>query len=171
MCAHSPRSRRFFVPKAFPFRGVERPENSPVDCFQRDGDGSLVERWPSAARSEEVVFLRAGAATAPLHLTDAMNGFPTISVILTRCSPSEKAACNPKLLNERGGARCARPRSSLVLVQAAQICVPQQPLRPCGPPPLSRGGKRNDCGHFPSVVGTFRHCIGKTISKSSNQSP
>ena len=41
--------------KAFPFRGVERPENSSVNCFQRDGDGSPVERWPSEARSKEVV--------------------------------------------------------------------------------------------------------------------
>ena len=26
--------------------GIERPENSPVDCFQRDGAGRPVEKWP-----------------------------------------------------------------------------------------------------------------------------
>ena len=38
------------VPKAFPFRGVERPENSTARCFQRDGDGSPVERWHGVSR-------------------------------------------------------------------------------------------------------------------------
>ena len=49
--------------KAFPFRGVERPENSSVNCFQRDRDGSPVERWPSEARSEEAASL----PCLPLH--------------------------------------------------------------------------------------------------------
>ncbi len=35
-------------PKAFPLRGVERPENSTVRCFQRDGGrqprGTVAER-------------------------------------------------------------------------------------------------------------------------------
>ena len=37
-------------PKAFPFRGIERLENSPVDCFQRDGAGRPAVGGPLAKR-------------------------------------------------------------------------------------------------------------------------
>ena len=39
---------------AFPFRGFERPENSPVDCFQREWAGRPPERWLSEAVTDEV---------------------------------------------------------------------------------------------------------------------
>ena len=42
--AYIARSNRLF---SFPHRsGIERPENSPVDCFQRDGADRPVEKWP-----------------------------------------------------------------------------------------------------------------------------
>ena len=39
-------------PKAFPFRGIERLENSPVDCFQRDGAGRPAEGGPRSGSDE-----------------------------------------------------------------------------------------------------------------------
>ena len=81
------------------------------------GRGNLVPR-PTDSRPGN---LRYGSV---LYRRDAIYGVRSLphsqpseihqNCFLYRCSPSEKAACNPKLLNERGVARCARPRSSLV---------------------------------------------------------
>ena len=84
---------------AFPFRGFERPENSPVDCFQRERAGRPLERWQQGGKSIGFAGLPIGqTATAkseiltphhPLMLTDEVLFPPTPTGGHPRADPSE----------------------------------------------------------------------------------
>ena len=75
-------------------------------------------------------------------------------------------------------AMCAAAQFTCFGAGRQKMAFPRQPLRPCGPPPLERGGKGNACGLPPlerggkkNARGHFPTEVGKLLDGASETRP